>query len=735
MSHINVVKVAVSGPFPHGLDYICPRNIDVDHVIGTRVYVPVGRRYKVGVVLGKADCPAVAVEKLKCLQQQIDTIPLLDAHLMQCLHWMADYYHESIGDVIVQTALPALLSRGVAFEAKQQIAFQMTAKGKLALATVKPVKQKKLLHLLSHADTPLFYTEIGNHEISRAVVKALLQKAWIEAVTVQQPVLDRCMYDYQQHAAVKCNRYQQDALNWFTLHCDKFAVALLYGVTGSGKTEVYMQMVDAILQQGKQALVLVPEIALTPQILSRFSQRFVVPVLPYHSELTDKQRLYTWFCVKSGEAKIIIGTRSAVFIPFQNLGVIVVDEEHDLSFKQQTGVRYCARDVAIKRASILHIPVILGSATPSLETLHNAQTQKYMYLKLPQRAGCAAPAEQFIIDMRQQPLQAGISKVLQEQMAKHLAAGQQVMLFLNRRGYSSVLLCHDCGWTAKHEACGRHFTVHRQPEGLHCHHCEVVKPLPLRCPQCGAAKFVPVGVGTQRLENYLKTAFPDKKMLRVDRDVTRHKGELHDKLQQIYQGSVDILIGTQMLAKGHHFPKLTMVGIIDIDAALFSHDFRALERMGQIIVQVAGRAGRVTQVGAVYLQTHQPQHPLLHCLLSRGYTKFARIMLRERRQAGWPPFSYLAVLLAEAEIQQQPHTFLTQVSEQLQQWQMDEVACFGPLPSLLPRRAGYYRQLMVFQAASRKALHIVLDGLHHWLRQQKMAHKVRWRIDVDPQEF
>lgn len=663
MTPKNLLKIAVAGPFGKGLTYCCDDQVDQKDLLGMRVQVPLGKRQKVGVVTATLTTMDFDVAKLKTIDAVIDEQALFDSTLLACFNWMADYYHESLGDII-HTALPAALTKGQVFDAP-----------------------------------PLF----------------------AKTIQPEQPHL--------------FNSDQQAAFDWFQQNNHHFAIALLDGVTGSGKTEVYLQSIESVLKQGRQALVLVPEIGLTPQTLSRFEQRFNVPVLPYHSGLTDKQKRHTWYHAHSGEAKVIIGTRSAVLMPFKQLGLIVIDEEHDLSFKQQSGVRYCAREVAIKRASLHNILIMLGSATPALESLYNAESGRYQWLPLHQRAGVAKPAEQFIIDMRQQPIQAGLSKSMQSEMQAHLNAGNQVMLFLNRRGYSNVLLCHHCGWSAKHEACDRHYTIHQHPPGLRCHHCDVVKPMPMQCPECGKKDFVPLGAGTQRLETHLQTAFPDKTILRIDRDATRQKGELDRRLAQIHAGEADILIGTQMLAKGHHFPNITMVGIIDIDSALFSQDFRALERMGQLIVQVAGRAGRAEKLGKVYLQTHQPQHALLNDLLQQGYLHFAKQLLQERKAALWPPFTAMATLAVRANQLEPVHMLLMAVREQLQQWQTNGVEYYGPLPSLLPRAGGYHRQLIVLQAKSRKALHIVLDGLNHWLQQQKLSRKVHWRIDVDPQEF
>ncbi len=529
------------------------------------------------------------------------------------------------------------------------------------------------------------------------------------------------------------NVEQQHALNAIDLH--KFQVSLLEGITGSGKTEVYLQLIEQVIAQGNQALVLVPEIGLTPQTVERFQKRFDVPVITLHSALTEVEKVKHWKWALTGEAKIIIGTRSAVFVPCQQLGVIIVDEEHDLSFKQQNGLRYSAREVAIKRAQLENIPIMLGSATPALETLYHALISKrYQHLVLSQRAGDAKPAQFHLIDMRKQPLSHGLSKPLLQACEQHLQQGGQVLLFLNRRGYAPVLMCHHCGWSAKCGHCERPYTLHRYPSHLLCHHCMHSRPVMKQCPQCKSTEaLLEVGAGTERIEEALQQAFPTRSVVRIDRSATQKKGELTALLEKGHSGEADILIGTQMLAKGHHFMGVTMVGVIDADAGLFSSDFRAIERVGQLILQVSGRAGRESKLGEVYIQTLQPQHPLLMVLLKEGYCAFAQQLMQEREQVQWPPFAYLALFRAEAMSKPDAELFLQALKRTLQQLAIPELMILGPIPAVMHKKAGYHRFQLLLQSKDRARLHQALYQVLPALYKTP-ARKIRWSLDVDPQE-
>ncbi|MDQ1362917.1 MAG: hypothetical protein QG652_777, partial [Pseudomonadota bacterium] len=521
----------------------------------------------------------------------------------------------------------------------------------------------------------------------------------------------------------------QLAVSCVTAALNQFQTFLLHGITGSGKTEVYLALTEAALAQGRQVLILVPEISLTPQLTRRFRRRLSVPIAALHSGMNDRQRQCAWGMAANAEARVVIGTRSALFTPMPNLGLIMIDEEHDGSLKQQEGFRYHARDLALVRAKHAAIPVLLGSATPSLESLYNTERGQYQLLQLKQRAALAKPPKVQVLDVRRRPLQDGLSDLLLQHIRSHLNQQGQVLLFLNRRGYAPLLMCHECGWTTDCPRCDAHMTLHQHSRRLHCHHCGHETPAPVNCPQCGHTELWLPGAGTERIEEALAKHFPDATLVRIDRDTTRRKGSLDDKLEQARSGAGHILIGTQMLAKGHDFPNVSLVGILDADQGLFSTDFRGTEHLAQLIIQVAGRAGRAERAGEVFIQTHQPDHPLLTTLLHQGNTGFARAALEERRVSDLPPFSHLAILRADANRVDDVSDFLRQAKTLLNS---NKLEIFGPLPAPMARRAGRQRMQLVLQASERRALH---TQLHNWVRtlaDMKSARKVRWSLDVDP---
>lgn len=519
-----------------------------------------------------------------------------------------------------------------------------------------------------------------------------------------------------------------DAINT----AQKFQPFLLMGVTGSGKTEVYLRAIENVILQNKSALVLVPEIGLTPQTLSRFEERFSVPVIALHSNLTDKNRFKAWCAARQAGPKIIIGTRSAIFAPLNELGIVVVDEEHDASFKQQSGFRYSARDLAVMRAQMENIPIILGSATPSLETLHNTQQKKYQLLELTQGINQRPLPQIKLIDLKNKKLNAGLSEELILRIRRHLEQNKQVLIFLNRRGFAPTLMCHACSFILNCKRCDARLTLHQRRRCMVCHHCGHESAPPRICPDCHQAELIPIGQGTERIETALQEIFPEYCLLRVDRDTTRKKDSLEEKLAQIQNGEAKILIGTQMLAKGHHFSDLTLAAIVDVDGGLFSADFRATEKMAQLIIQVAGRAGREDALGEVILQTHLPEHPMLTKLLQEGYFEFAKATLEERKNALLPPFAHLALIKAEATKQSFPQEFLVAVKQLLNQKKL--VNCLGPVPALMAKKAGKYRSHLLLQAESRQDLQKLLSQFVEKLSDLPEAKKVRWALDVDPLE-
>lgn len=532
-------------------------------------------------------------------------------------------------------------------------------------------------------------------------------------------------------AKLALNPDQHQAVAAIIASLSHFQAFLLDGVTGSGKTEVYLHAIDAVLTQGQQALILVPEITLTPQLISRFQRRFAVPMVALHSGLTPQQRQDAWLYARSGEAKVVIGTRSAVFTPLANPGIFIVDEEHDLSFKQQDRFRYSARDILIKRGQLCQVPVVMGSATPALETWYNAQQRRYQHLLLPQRAGNAIPPQYRVVDLTKMPAPNGLSAPLLAAMTEHLARQEQVLLFLNQRGFAPATLCHECGWVAHCARCDRPLILHQRRQVLLCHHCGSETQIYRQCQSCGSVDLRAVGIGTERLEAVLQSQFADTPVVRVDRDSTRAKGALTQLLQQIKDDQPMILVGTQMLAKGHHFPNVTLVGILNIDQGLFSSDFRASERMAQLILQVSGRAGRAHKPGQVLLQTHQPQHPLLMTLLNAGYAAFAQAALNERQEAGLPPFSYLALMRAEAYELEVCQAFLAQAKQAASPFAAT-VYLLGPVPAPMEKRAGRFRAQLLIQAATRAELHVFIQQWQPLVALLPGVRKVRWSLDIDP---
>jgi primosomal protein N' (replication factor Y) len=737
------LRVAVPSPLRRCFDYLPPDDCDGRIPLpGVRLRVPFGRSTAIALLLAVSTETQVPAQRLKAVCEVLDDEPLFAPDLLELIAWASAYYQHPIGEV-VSNALPGLLRQGSAVVVKGETNWRLTAAGRELERQQQDQLQRRaprqfaLLQLLAEATAGLSAQAIDAIQSQwRPVMRKLVDKGWV-AVT-ERP----CLPPSAAAGAVvtpELNAAQAEAVATIGGQLGGFGVSLLDGVTGSGKTEVYLSLIERVLARGEQALVLVPEIGLTPQLVARFQQRFTVPIAVLHSGLSDRERLCAWHAARSGEAPIVIGTRSAVFTPFARLGLIILDEEHDASFKQQEGFRYSARDVAVKRAHLKSLPVVLGSATPSLETLHNANQGRYSQLVLPERAGAAQHPDIAVLDVRKQPMFDGLSTALVNAMRRHLDGGGQVLVFLNRRGYAPTLLCHDCGWVATCRRCDAHMTLsyagRNGHQRLRCHHCGAERPADPQCPQCQSSELRPVGAGTERLEQALRRLFPDIGIARIDRDTTRRKGSLQTLLDGVHDGSSRILVGTQMLAKGHHFPDVTLVGIVDIDQGLFSADFRATERMAQMIVQVAGRAGRAQRPGQVLIQTHHPDHPLLQVLLRDGYAAFAQAALEERRQAQLAPFSHMALLRAEAVDGQLPLQFLEHARQQAEAMGAAGVQLLGPIPAPMERRAGRVRAQLLLQAAHRADLHRLLEPWLQQLEGDKLGRKVRWSIDVDPQEM
>ncbi|WP_194757385.1 primosomal protein N' [Aliidiomarina indica] len=726
-------RVAVPVPMRRQFDYLLPAD-GADIAVGARVKVPFGSRSLIGFVTEPHVVTDTPPNKLKAIEHITDPSPLWPPSMWELLLWAAQYYHHPLGDVLAHAA-PIALRHGEAPEFQQIKRYALTDEGAAVdLDSLKrAVQQRKIIAALR--ERALTSTDIKALELAPAALKTVQEKGWVsvahEPLGVGAWRLER---DEQPHplnpeqavavAALHSGLAESEARVW-----------LLEGVTGSGKTEVYLQAMEPVLARGQQVLVMVPEIGLTPQTVARFRARYKVPVVVMHSGLSDQERLQGWLQAREGHAAIIIGTRSSIFTPMKNLGLLIIDEEHDASFKQQDGFRYNARDLAIKRAHQEGFGVVLGSATPSLETLSNAQQGRYHHLQLKKRAGNAKPAKHFLLDLKQQRMQQGLSEQLISTMRKHLEQGNQVLLFLNRRGFANALICHECGWVAECRRCQANMTVHQHNHSLQCHHCGASQRIPRQCGGCGSTQLVSRGVGTEQLEQCIEQLFPAYSTVRIDRDSTRRKGQLESHLNAVSAGQHHILIGTQMLAKGHHFPNVTLVALLDVDGALYSADFRAAERLAQLYIQVAGRAGRASKVGTVVLQTHHPEHPLIQELVNNGYTDFARSALLERSQAMLPPYAAMALFRAEAMEKDAAEALLQAIVAVLEEDGTGEVTAIGPMPAPLARKAGRYRYQLMLHAASRAALHKLLLSKLSLIETLAQTRKARWSLDIDPQDF
>src|SRR6478735_9227644 len=675
-----VLRVALPVPLPTLFDYLPPAGTrpSADWA-GRRVRVPFGRGERVGVVLEVGE-PGTAPEALRQAQALLDDEPLLSGELLQTLAFCARYYHAPPGEVLA-TALPGLLREGQPLPETTAAGWRITQAGIDALARAGRGRPRALLERLHAAPATEDDLDAG-FEGWREAARALARRG--EAERQLLPPRTTLAEDVQAPTPTPAQAQALVALRAGS----GFRALLLEGVTGSGKTEVYLQAIRDCIAQGKQALVLVPEIGLTPQTLQRFRARLGLPVWEYHSGLADGERARAWTAMARGEARVLVGTRSAVFVPLPRAGLVVVDEEHDASYKQQDGIRYHARDIALVRARTLDVPILLGSATPSLESLHNAQAGRYTPLRLPQRAGSARPPAVRVLDVRKRLLAHGLSDEVFTAIAACLSRGEQALVFRNRRGYAPVLLCHDCGWRAQCKRCDSPMTVHGVGRSLMCHHCGARGTRPLACPDCGSLGLQPQGFGTERLEEALAERFPQARVVRIDRGSTRRRGELEARLRE-FGDAPGILVGTQMLAKGHDLPRLTLVVVVGVDEGLYSADFRASEKLAQLLVQVAGRAGRADRPGEVLLQTHHPGHPLLSTLLGGGYPALAALTMVEREAAGFPPFAYLAMLRAEAVREGEVQAFLAEARELAPP--VEGVHVTAPMPAPMPRRAGRAR--------------------------------------------
>ncbi|MFA0415537.1 primosomal protein N' [Vibrio renipiscarius] len=728
-----IARVALPVPLDKQFDYLIPNHLFP--IIGGRVSVPFGRQSLIGIVTELTNHSSFSESQLKPIKQILDQQPVWPEPLYQLLKWCSQFYQYPLGETLAN-AMPSALRKGKAADFSSLVEWQLTEQGKnqLMQGFGRAVKQEQAMRALQYG--AVSHQQLLEQEIGGSVLKTLHEKGWVESIE-KKPTIKPWPRDIEAEVD-KPKLNQEQAVAIATVNsANGFACYLLEGVTGSGKTEVYLNLIKPILEAGKQALVLVPEIGLTPQTINRFRKRFNVPVEVVHSGLNDTERLNAWLSARDKVAGIVIGTRSALLTPFADLGIIIVDEEHDASYKQQDSLRYHARDVAVMRANKDQIPIVLGSATPALETLHNALSGKYHHLELTQRAGNAKPTINKVLDVKGLYLESGLSAPLIAEMRKHLLAGNQVMLFLNRRGFSPALMCHECGWIAECKRCDAYYTYHQYSNEIRCHHCGSQQPIIHQCQGCGSTNLVTVGVGTEQLEAQLGQLFPDYKTIRIDRDSTRRKGSLESALLAIRKGEYQILIGTQMLAKGHHFPDVTLVALLDVDGSLYSSDFRASERLAQLFIQVAGRAGRASKQGEVVLQTHHPEHTLLQALLNHSYHHFAQTALQERKMAMLPPFTYLTLFRAEANSSDLVEDFLRQVRYTLEAHPLFDEYCqvLGPTPAPLAKKAGKYRWHLLLQTQTRPLMQRLLMSAKPAIDLLPISKKVRWSLDIEPQDL
>ncbi|CAA0099990.1 Primosomal protein N' [Halioglobus japonicus] len=730
---MSILRLAIPSPLRRPFDYLPPEDMSEAQLEnlqpGVRFRVPFGKRELTGYLLEVCTESAVPGSTLKAALALLDETPLVDPQLQQLCLWASSYYHHPLGEVY-STLFPKRLREGKPPLPAGTPGWQLTtrAKGLPEEALPGSPRQAQAISLLRQHEC-MASTELKSSGISATVLRSLQDKRLIEPRLISEH-----SHTFKINDSLSLNAEQATVLQSVLDAGHGFSCHLLEGVTGSGKTEIYLQLIADCLQRERQALVLVPEIGLTPQTLARFQQRFDANIAVLHSGLTDAQRYLAWEAARSGSAQIVIGTRSAVFTPLAKPGLLIVDEEHDSSYKQQDGFRYSARDVAVKRAHIHGCPILLGSATPSLESIQNAEVGRYQHQQITQRASSAGMPAIQALDVRKQVLHAGLSDTLITAVEQTLQQGQQVLLFLNRRGYAPTLQCHDCGWIAECRACDARLTVHRRRRRLRCHHCGASSVLHRQCPQCHSERLLAAGLGTEQTEDFLHTRFTQWPVHRVDSDSMQTKGAMQALADEINRGEPCILLGTQMLTKGHHFPAVSLVAVIDVDALLFSADFRGEERMAQLLTQVAGRAGRAELMGKVLLQTHYPDHPALLAMLSTTYGAQARAMLAQRRETGLPPAGQLVLMRTDCRDAEYGEQFLQTLREHCTPHLPPDTRLIGPLPSPMQRRAGKYRCQLLLTAPDRSSAQAAASLLVANAEGLPARQGLNWSIDIDPQD-
>ncbi len=729
MSAPKIAQIALDNPLRTLFDYLVPDHLSAHLVPGCRVWVPFGRRRLIGIFIQFVDHSDIQLKKLKSLQQIIDELPVFDAQTLALLTWAASYYHYSLGAALF-TALPPALRKAAT---RAQLSEYCWLVNPFSMSALKRAPRQQAIYAWCQQQKRSMIPHdqlIQQFPDSQAALKALADKGYLTRQEMALQMSPAASVDSQTLTLSEAQRQVSEQL---LSRLDHFNTTLLEGVTGSGKTEVYFSLIERVLRMpASQVLILVPEIGLTPQLLARVKKHFSTEIGVLHSNISEKQRLSIWLKISQGAIRIVIGTRLSVFTPMPQLKLIIIDEEHDASFKQQEGFMYHARDVAIYRAKQADIPVILGSATPSFESLHNVSVDKYNHLPLAQRAHAGQLPVIHTCDMRNQPANAILSSTLTSAMQQHLANNKQVILFLNRRGYAPALFCHDCGWIAQCPRCDANMTYHATRASLICHHCDYQMHKPDTCADCQSSNLILLGHGTQRIEEVLQAEFADYSHIRLDRDSTRNKGSMENILQDIQAHKYQIIIGTQLLSKGHDFPDVSLVGILDIDYGIYSADYRAMERSAQLLIQVAGRAGRRQTQGEVFVQTHNPDHPLLNVLINENYSQFAQQALKTRAEYQLPPYTCHVSLRARATDSQNVHTFLTQARSIAADYLPDQISVQGPITPIMEKKAGQYRAFLILTRPQRGMFY---EQIQHWIHQVSAfpaAKRVHWTIDVDP---
>ncbi|MDE3020222.1 MAG: primosomal protein N' [Pseudomonadota bacterium] len=722
---MEVIRVALDVPIYDLFDYLIPNDKRI--AIGDRVIVPFGHRQMSGIVLEIGTKSQIETSRLKTVLDIPGDMPPLSPDIIELVYFCAEYYHYPIGE-IVHTAIPSLMRQARFHKLKFEQEWLLTDREEQLLSALKHSPSKLKLYQILKA-RPISDSEA---RIINSQAHKILQ-AWQHQGHVKSRPIQAKLISYAAiNSLPKLNLDQERTVNAILEKLDSFNAWLIQGITGSGKTEIYLRLIQKLLEHKKQVLMMVPEISLTPQLTQRIKERFSgLSIVILHSKLSPVERFRNWLLAASGHAKIVLTTRLGIFTPLPELGLIIIDEEHDSSFKQQEGIRYHARDIAVLRSKNKNIPILLGSATPSLESLFNAQKGRYHHILLPERAHpLAKPPKVSLIDIRPFKLLNGLSDPVITALKQGLTAGEQSMVFLNRRGFAPVLYCPSCGWISPCKRCSAKMVVHLNQKTLQCHHCGSVKPIPEYCPECGDPDLRPVGIGTQRLENTLANLLPQARILRIDRDNTQGKNTLANMLHKTASGEIDILIGTQMLAKGHDFPNLTLVVILNVDSALFSADFRSQERLFSQLLQVAGRTGRAHLPGRVLIQTQFPEHSIFKALQRQDFTAFAKTMLDERKALNFPPYTHFAILRAEASKLEDAIAFLNQARNKIHPLTAN-IIIFDPVPALMYRQNGMERAQLLFQATNRSELHQFLSSL---LPQLTRRSDMRWHIDIDPIE-